>query len=85
MVPIFEGNTPRVATFVRDSKCAQQSVHPGDRAFLAKLIRTRVKGDANVYLQNTSEPENLGELLDVLRLAFSQGRSTSNALGVPVR
>ena len=71
MVPIFDGNTPPVATFVRDCKFAQQSVHPGDRPFLAKLIRTRVKGDANAYLQNTSEPENLGELLDVLRLAFS--------------
>ena len=71
MVPIFDGNTPPVATFIRDCKFAEQSVHPGDRPFLTKLIRTRVKGDANAYLQNTNEPENLGELLDILRLAFS--------------
>ena len=71
MVPIFNGNTPPVTTFIRDCKFAEQSVHPGDRPFLTKLIRTRVKGDANAYLQNTNEPENLGELLDILRLAFS--------------
>ena len=71
MVPIFDGNTPPVTTFIRDCKFAEQSVHPGDRPFLAKLIRTRVKGDANAYLQNTSASENLGELLEILRLAFS--------------
>ena len=71
MVPIFYGNPPPVAAFIHDCKFAEQSIHPGDRPFLNKLIKTRVKGDANAYLQNTNKPQNLGELLDILRLAFS--------------
>lgn len=71
MVPTFDGNQPSLSLFIRACRSAADSVHPGDKVFLTKLIRNKITGNAHVYLQNVNEPESLESLLNLLKSAFS--------------
>ena len=71
MVPVFDGKTPSIMTFIRACKSAENSVHPGDRTFLVTLIRNKIIGSADLYLQNNIEYDCLDTLLNALKLAFS--------------
>ena len=77
MVPNFDGKMPPVLSFSRDCKFAEQAVHPGDRPFLTKLIRTRIKGDADLFLQNNTEFDSLDTMLEALKTTFSPQRDLS--------
>lgn len=71
MVPNFDGNQPSISVFTRACQAASESVHPGDKIFLTKLIRNKIVGNADLYLQNIVEPESLKSLLDLLKSAFN--------------
>ena len=77
MVPNFDGKMPLVLSFSRDCKFAEQSVHTGDGPFLTKLIRTRIRGDADCFLQNNIESDSLDTILEALKTAFSPQRDLS--------
>ena len=77
IVPNFDGEMPSVLSFSRDCKFAEQSVHPGDRPFLTKLIGTRIRGDADLFLQNNIESDSLDTVLEALKTAFSPQRDLS--------
>lgn len=58
MVPTFNGETPPVLSFIRACRSAENSVHPGDRPFLTTLIRNKIKGTADLFLDNNPEADS---------------------------
>ena len=76
-VPSFDGKTPSVHTFFRTCQIANEAVHPGDKPFLKTLIRNKITGNANLYLQNNYEPDSLTSLIDTLKSVFSPKRNLS--------
>ena len=77
IVPSFDGKTPSVHTFIRACQTANEAVHPGDKPFLMTLIRNKITGNANLYLQNNYEPDSLTSLIDTLKSVFSPKRDLS--------
>ena len=77
IIPTFDGKTPPILSFIRACKSAEESIHPGDKRLLMRLVRNKIVGIADLYLQNNVELTSISSLLDTLRAAFNPQRDLS--------
>lgn len=71
LIPKFDGYSTHIQKFSKCCKDAEESVYPGDRAFLFKPIRNKSAGNADKYLSNQTESiNNLNDHLCQLEPAF---------------
>ena len=77
MVPKFDGKTPSVLSFIRACRSAEKAIHPGDKEFLVTMVRNKIIGNADLYLQNNIEPDSMDSLLEAIRSAFSPPKDLS--------
>ena len=66
----YDGYNVSASKFVRDCVFARDSVRPAERPLLLRLIRSRITGSADAYLQDR-EINCLEDLLSSIKLAFS--------------
>ena len=71
MVSKFDGKTPSVLSFIRACRSAEKAIHPGDKEFLITMVRNKIIGNADLYLQNNIEPDSMDSLLEAIKSAFS--------------
>ena len=77
IVPSFDGKTPSILAFICACQTANKAVHPGDRPLLKTLIRNKITGNANFYLQNNFEPDSLTSLIEIIKSIFGPKRDLS--------
>lgn len=76
LISVFDGQNISVNSFIRECKKAEGLVDPRDRALLFRLILSKVKGNADAYLEN-HKITNLPDLFSVLKRAYDPSRSIS--------
>ena len=74
ILPEFNGKNISINRFIRECKEAENFVSPGDKSFFLKIVKSRVTGDANDYLQFKSF-DNLEQLLLELKRVFSPSQN----------
>ena len=77
MISTFDGKTPLILSFIRACQSAEESILPGDKHLLMRLVRNKIVGNADLYLQNNAEPTSISSLLDTLRATFNPRRDLS--------
>ena len=70
ILPEFNGKNISINSFIRDCKEAETFVNPGDKSFFLKVVKSRVTGDVNDYLQFKSF-HDLDQLLSELKRVFA--------------
>ncbi|XP_043282496.1 uncharacterized protein [Venturia canescens] len=66
----YDGQNIPISKFARDCLFAQESIVERERPLLLRMIRSRLRGDADLYLQD-QEINSLEDLLNDLKAAFS--------------
>ena len=74
ILPEFNGKNISINRFIRECKEAETFVNPGDKSFFLKIVKSRVTGDANDYLQFKSF-NDLDQLLAELKRVFAPTQS----------
>ena len=74
LIPIFSGNNISVQAFSRECKFAEEGVAPHLRPLFVKLLRTKIQGEAELYIKNLRF-ETLSELLNILETAFMASKT----------
>ena len=69
LIPTFDGFNISVQSFSRECRFAEGRVSPSLRPFLVKLLKTKIKGEAELYTRNMHF-ENLDDLLNNLDKIF---------------
>ena len=70
ILPEFNGRNISINRFIRECKEAENFVNPNDRSFFLKLVKSRVTGDVNDYLQFKNF-DSLDQLLSELKRVFA--------------
>lgn len=66
IIPEFDGQKLLINQFIRDCKDAEKFVDPLDHDFFIRIVKSKVKGCANSYLQYKNF-DTLDKLLDELK------------------
>ena len=74
LIPIFTGNNISVQAFSRECKFAEEGVAPNLRPLFIKLIRSKIQGDAEMYIKHL-QFQTLPELLSILETAFGASKT----------
>ena len=74
IIPEFNGRNISVNQFIRECRDAEHFINPNDRKFFVKLVKSRVTGDAQAYLQFKTF-SNLEQLLEELKRTFTSAQN----------
>ena len=74
LIPIFNGNNISVQAFSRECKFAEEGVAPNLRPLFIKLVRSKIQGDAELYIKHL-QFQTLPELLNILETAFGTSKT----------
>ena len=69
LIPIFDGNNISVQAFARECRFAEEGVSRNLLPLLIRLLKAKIKGEAELYVRNL-QFETLDELLNTLERAF---------------
>ena len=74
LIPTFEGNNIPVQTFARECRFAEEGVSRNLLPLLIRLLKAKIKGEAELYVRNL-QFEYLDELLNTLERAFGASKT----------
>lgn len=74
LISVFDGHNISVNAFIRECRKVENLVDPNDKPLLFRLILSKIKGNADAYLENRNVT-NLEELGSILRRAYDPSRS----------
>lgn len=72
LVPSFDGKTANLTKFLKQCKLANTRVKPADQKNLLAIIRSKIEGHADQLISNRPEPNNINELISLLKNSFSR-------------
>ncbi|KAJ8666463.1 hypothetical protein QAD02_008125 [Eretmocerus hayati] len=78
ILPNFDGKGISVNRFIRECYDIEPFVNPQERASFVRLVKSKVKGNANSYLQYKTF-DDLDQLLDELRRTFASSQNLPQA------
>ena len=74
VIPPFTGQDGSFQIFSKECKFAEQSINPALRPLFARFLRSKIQGDAQIYIRNFHF-SSVEELLSILEKAFGISKS----------